>query len=455
MRSCCNWERVSDMRDIALALFVFGMLPYILMRPYVGLLVWSWLGYMNPHKLCYGFAISFPWVQLVAIVTLVSLAFSKDSKRIPISSITILLAVFFAWTTFTTFFAVETASAWQWWGQFGKILIMVWATLVLVRDRHRMHLLIWIIVISLGFYGLKGGIFTVLKGGTFHIYGPQGSFIGDNNDLAQALCMTLPLMRYLQLQSQNKRVRMALVFAMVLTGVSILGTYSRGGLVALAVVSAILFLKSRGRIGVVILVAILGMTAYHFMPAQWMQRMDTLHNPDQVDSFDTRVQSWKFATNVALHSPIVGGGFNVYESNEMWRRYGPEGATPRAVHSIYFRVLGEQGFPGLAFFLALLFVSWRSCSRVRKRTRDSPEQRWVYDLGSMVQVSLIAFMTAGLATTSAYFDLSYQLMAICALLPFIIENQSTKSVGREYANSRTQAIMLDKHFLQTGMEDSK
>jgi len=432
------------MRDIALALFILGTLPYILMRPYIGLLVWSWLGYMNPHRLTYGFAYSFPWVMLIATVTLVSLVFSTDSKRIPVSSITMLLVAFFAWTTFTTLFAVETDSAWLWWEQFGKILIMVWVTLMLVHDRQRMHLLIWIIVVSLGFYGFKGGLFTLLTGGSYHIYGPPGSFIGDNNDLAQALCMTLPLMRYLQLQSRNKHVRMTLVVAMVLTGVSILGTYSRGGVVALAVVSVILFLKSRGRIGVVILVAILGMAAYHFMPAQWTQRMDTLHNPNQVGSFDTRVQSWKFATNVALHNPIVGGGFNVYESTEMWRRYGPEGATPRAVHSIYFRVLGEQGFPGLALFLALLFASWRSCSRVIRQTRNSVEQRWAYDLGSMVQVSLVAFMTAGLATTSSYFDLSYQLMAICALLPFIIELQSADSIIHKNVHPRTQAIMLKK-----------
>lgn len=425
------------MRDIALALFVFGTLPFILMRPYIGLLVWSWLGYMNPNRLCYGFAISFPWVQLVAIVTLVSLAFSKEGKKIPVSSITILLVVFFAWTTFTTFFAVETASAWQWWDQFGKILIMVWLTLILVRDRQRMHFLIWIIVISLGFYGLKGGIFTLLTGGSHHVYGPAGSFISDNNDLAQALCMTLPLMRYLHLQSQSKRIRIAMVLSMILTGIAILGTYSRGGLITLAVVSSILFLKTRGRVGVVALAAVLGMIAYQFMPPKWTERMDTLHNAEQTESLQSRIQSWEFAGNFALYRPLVGGGFNVYESTEMWRRYGPEGATPRAVHSIYFRVLGEQGFPGLALFMALLIASLKSCGRVRKYTLGLLELKWAYDLGSMMQVSLVAFMIAGLATTSAYFDLSYQLMAICALLPFIIEKKLVKSVDHKLAQQRT------------------
>ena len=419
------------MRDIALALFIFGLIPVILMRPYVGLLVWSWLGYMNPHRLCYGFAYSFPWVQLVAIVTLVSILFSKESRRIPISPVSVLLLLFFAWCTLTTFFAVETTSAWQWWEQFGKILIMVFVTLMLVNDRQRMHRLVWVIVVSLGFYGLKGGIFTVLKGGAYHVFGPSGTFIGDNNDLAQALCMTLPLMRYLQLYTPGKPLRFALGLTMILTGVAILGTYSRGGLIALAVVSCVLFLKSRRRIAVIVVIAILGFTVYHFMPAQWTQRMDTLYHAEQTDSAQERIQSWEFATNVALHRPLVGGGFNVYQSIPMWKIYGPEGAIPRAVHSIYFRVLGEQGIPGLVLFLALLFASWKSCSRVRKKTRDSLEQKWAYDLGSMLQVSLVAFMTAGLASTSSYFDLSYQLMAMCTLLPVIVANQVKQSVVHE------------------------
>src|SRR5690348_11806728 len=105
MRSCCRWTQASHMRDIALVLFIFGTIPFILSRPYVGLLVWSWLGYMNPNRLCYGFAISFPWVQLVAIVTLIALAVSKERKTIPISTVSVLLLVFLAWTGITTFFA--------------------------------------------------------------------------------------------------------------------------------------------------------------------------------------------------------------------------------------------------------------------------------------------------------------------------------------------------------------
>ncbi|MEP7185975.1 MAG: putative O-glycosylation ligase, exosortase A system-associated, partial [Rhodanobacter sp.] len=404
------------MRDIALALFIFGMIPYILMRPYVGLLVWSWLGYMNPNRLCFGFAISFPWVQLVAVVTLLSFVFSKERKRLPWSATSVLLVIFLLWTVLTTFFAAVPASAWDECERFAKVLVMVFVTLALVDSRERMHWLVWMMAVSLGYYGFRGGIFTLLGGGANHVFGPPKSFIADNNALALALCMTIPLMRYLQLHSVRKFVRLGLSAGMLFTGVAVLGTYSRGGLIALMVVFGALFLKSRGRMALVLGVVLVGFIAYHFMPPQWTQRMGTLHDAQQTDSGETRIQSFKFAVSVALHRPVLGGGYNVYQSAAMWQRYGPTDAIPRAIHSIYFRALGEQGFPGLTLFLAMLFVSWRACSQVRKLTRRIPEQKWAFDLASMLQVSLVAFMAAGAFLPMTYFDLAFQVMALCAVL---------------------------------------
>ena len=417
------------MRDLLIALIVFGSIPFILMRPYLGLLMWSWLGYMNPYRLAYGFAYNFPWVEIIAIVTLVALIFSKESKKISVSSISVLLFLFLVWTGISTIFAVKSDSALLTGEEFWKTLTMVFVTLMLIKNRQRMHWLVWVIVISLGFYGLKGGVFTVLKGGAYHIYGPPKSFIADNNDLALALCMTLPLIRYLQINSTSKAVRLAMALTLILTGVAILGTYSRGGLVALVVVSGALLLKTRRRLVIMMAIVMVGLTAYTFMPAQWKERMDTLHHAEETDSAQERIQSWEFAVNVAIHHPLVGGGFNVYQSDSMWKKYGPQGAIPRAIHSVYFRVLGEQGFPGLIIFIGLLFASWRSCSRVRKKTRDSPGWKWAYDLSSMLQVSLVAYATAGLATTSSYFDLTYQLIAMCILLEDIVISQIKEPIA--------------------------
>lgn len=432
------------MRDIALALFVFGMIPFILMRPYVGLLVWSWLGYMNPHRLCYGFAYSFPWVMLVAIVTLVSLAVSKERKKVPLTAVTVLLVLFLAWTGLATSFAAVPGAAWGKWEEFAKVLVMVFVTLILVNNRERMHWLAWMIVVSLGFYGIKGGVFTLIHGGTNSVLGPPNSFIADNNAMALALCMVLPFMRYLQLHSSGKLVRICLGIAMLLTGISILGTYSRGGLLALAVVAGALFLKSRRRLAVVAVMAVIAITAWTFMPSQWTQRMGTLHHASETGSGETRIQSYEFALNVALHSPLVGGGFDDYESASLWQAHAPEGSKQRAIHSIYLRTLGEQGFPGLLLYLALLFVTWRNCRQVRRHTAGNSDMKWAFDLASMLQVGLVAFMAAGTFLPMAYFDLTFQLVALSAVLLIYCkqaagehESVGTSSTARASATTAT------------------
>lgn len=427
------------MRAIAFTLFIAGILPVIFMQPYIGLLVWSWLGYMNPYRLAYGFAYSFPWVELVAIVTLVSLVISKENKKLPGAAMTALLLGFLAWTTLTTGFAVMPHAAWERWEEFGKTLIMVFVTLMLVNSRKRVHWLVWVIAFSIAFYGIKGGVFTFLKGGHYRVYGPPKSFIADNNALALALCMVLPLLRYLQMNVKRKLAKIGFGLVMLLTGIAILGTYSRGGLLGLAVVCGMLFLKSRKKLTIVLAVVVIGFAAYHFMPGKWLARMNTLHHATRTNSGEERIHSYEFALNLALHHPILGGGFDAYESSALWAKYAPANSIERAVHSIYFRVLGDQGFPGLLLFVSLLVAMWRNCARVRKRSRDSPEEQWAFDLASMLQVSLVAYMVAGAFLPMAYFGLGYQLMAISAIL----DSYSREQVSRreEFARQVDNPIL--------------
>ncbi len=72
------------MRDLVVTLAVFGLLPLILWRPWLGILAWSWLGYMNPHRLAWGFATTMPFALMVAMATLVGLAGEQGAQAHPL-----------------------------------------------------------------------------------------------------------------------------------------------------------------------------------------------------------------------------------------------------------------------------------------------------------------------------------------------------------------------------------
>jgi len=44
------------MRDLILAAFLFGSVPFILWRPAIGVFLWVWISVMSPHRLTFGFA---------------------------------------------------------------------------------------------------------------------------------------------------------------------------------------------------------------------------------------------------------------------------------------------------------------------------------------------------------------------------------------------------------------
>jgi len=410
------------MRDIVLTLIFFGLLPYVFSRPYVGIYLWTWFSFMNPHRLTWGFAFDFPFAQIIALVTLVSFYRSKEPKRMPWTRETVLLLFFIVWMLFTTFFAFYPDPAWQQWDKVWKIMLMIYVTIMVIDSRQKLDWLVWIIVLSLGLYGVKGGIFTILHGGVYRVQGPLGSFIGGNNEMGLALIMVIPLMRYVQLQAKSIWIQQGVTVSMLLTGLAAIGTQSRGALVGMAAMGFILWLKSRSKL--FILVAILAVVGavVTVMPQQWYDRMATIETYEQDSSAMSRISSWWTAYNLAKNR-ITGGGFDTFHE-AVFKLYAPRDYTRTSdAHSIYFEIMGEHGFIGFSLFILLGFFTWRTGSRIRKQAKGDVETKWAADLAGMIQVSMIGYATAGAFLGLAYFDLYYTLIAIMVMGKVILKEQ--------------------------------
>ncbi|MGC2048926.1 MAG: putative O-glycosylation ligase, exosortase A system-associated [Gallionella sp.] len=401
------------MRDIILTVVVFGVLLLTFKHPHYGIYLWSWLSYMNPHKLGWGFATNMPFALFTAVVTMTAFLISKEPKRLPWTPETILLVIYLGWVTFTTFFALYPELAWVEWQRVMKIQVMTLLTAMLVTDRKRLDGLVWVIALSLAFYGVKGGIFTILQGGMYHVKGPATTFIEGNNEIALALIMTVPLLRYLLLQVQNNLIQLGLATAMVLTGLAAIGTQSRGAMLAAAAMGGLLWLKSRKKATTAIfIVAAIGLIAA-IMPQQYWDRINTIKTYEQDDSAMGRINAWHTAFNMAKDR-ITGGGLQAFQG-PTFKRYAPDPNNVHDVHSIYFEPMGEQGFIGLSMFLLIGLLAWRTGRMVIRECQNDPDRKWAADLAAMAQVSLIGYATGGAFLGLSYFDYPYHLVIILVL----------------------------------------
>ena len=407
------------MRDLFVTIVVFGSLPFILANPYLGIYLWSWLGYMNPHRLSWSFAYEFPFAFIVGIITIVALFFSRESKRVPWTRENIVLLLLIFWMLLTTIFSLHPELAWLQMEKVAKIQLMIFLTMVLINTREKLEKLVLVIALSLGFYGIKGGIFTIAHGGVYRVQGPLGTFIGGNNEMALALTMTIPLIWYLQLTAKKMWLRHGYTAAMFLCAIAVIGSQSRGALVGGIAMGGFLWLKTRNKMftGLVMALAVAAILA--IMPAQWHERMSTIGTYQMDASAEGRINAWWTAFNVAKARPLVGGGFETFE-RDVYSIYAPDPNNVHDVHSIYFEMLGEHGFVGFGLFMLLAWLTWRKGSQIIRKTGKDPDNKWAADLARMLQVSMIGYASAGAFLGLAYFDFYYHLVAMMVVTGVLV-----------------------------------
>src|SRR5574340_5379 len=153
------------MRDYVLTAFIFAILPVCLLRPWLGIVAWYWFGIMNPHRLTWDFAYSMPFAMLIGGAILLGALFARDRRPIPWNRELALVVILMLYFTMTTFFAWAPAYAWVQWEKVFKVVLMTLVATMFIYGHDRIRTLMWTIVISIGFYGVKGFFFVLRSGG--------------------------------------------------------------------------------------------------------------------------------------------------------------------------------------------------------------------------------------------------------------------------------------------------
>jgi probable O-glycosylation ligase (exosortase A-associated) len=408
-------------RDIVLTLFIFGSVPFCFINPVFGTLMWTWLAFMSPNRLTWGFAASMPFSLLVGAATLTGTLFFKERRPLPREAGLAILLALWALFVVSTWGAEQPGLAWPELERVSKILLMTFLTILLFQDRARLRQLLMVTALSIGFYGFKGGLWGLATGGsTGKVLGPEGTFIGDPNGIALALNMVLPIVLALARDEQRRWLRTVLYATFFLSIVSILLTFSRSGFLGLVVVLLAIMPTSRWKLLVLpaSVVGVIGLTS--FLPQQWFDRMNTIAQYESDGSAMQRLNSWYVAWRLALDAPFTGGGFWA-SSQAAYTRYLP-GETAFNTHSIYFRILGEQGFTGLILFVALMVCTLLSAQQIRRAATRRPDVAWLGNYAVMLRASLLGYLVDGAFHVHAYFDLMYLIVAVVIIMKQLLRD---------------------------------
>lgn len=466
------------MRDFVVLAGLLAFIPLAMMRLHIATLLWTWIAVMAPHRMAYGFIYSAPINKIIAVVSLIAALVSPDKKSLPGGLLSILIIIFFLWTTLTTFVgsSYPDESMPDYFIHIFPVFIHIILIMICINSKDRLHAFIWIIAISLGFHGAKMGLVTIVEGGTpasTAAYGPYDTLLEDRNHFALAIVMLFPILFYLYTISSARFTRLAIMGVATLSIISVLGSFSRGGLVALIAMLGVLWWRSKRKVAITAGIVIAGAIAITVLPATFTERMSTITEQFQPSdsrfeekeldlSFAQRLSVWRMGREMVKDSPMTGHGLRAIQHPQTPIRFGvpsdPLYGTiwykQRAAHNIYVQVATDSGIIGLGLFLSLFGVAVLNCQWIMRHSKGIPELQTYYILGRLIPVSLAGYVVGGAALSMAYYDGMFMILLIVVAARRLVLEHHGKAIPRHEVSNKEYRIKQKMLQREKRLKDS-
>jgi len=406
------------MRDLIFAAVLLPLLPVCFRRPFVGLAVFSWLAYMRPQDLTWGFARGMRWSYYVAIIMFAGY-FANRKTKFFLPNLRCYVMILLLILVGLGILASGRPSTYLFnrYMEFVKIIAIALFTTGIVQNKERLRVLLWIIALSLGFYGVKSGLWGILSGGNLQILQGPGGMLADNNDFSLALSMAVPMLFHLGWTERRKPIRRAFFFSLPLTVITVGLTRSRGGFLSVTAGIGVLMWRSRNRVLGIVL-GVVGLTVGLLLaPGDYTERLRTITTPTEEGSAASRLRAWGIASRMAMDNPVFGVGFGRFPHRYLEYCTDPtkgelDGTAIIVAHSSYFQIWAEAGTPAMSLYLLLIGMSFMTVWRVRRRARDRYYTSWMINYATMFEASLVAFVVGSAFLNRAHFDLFYHWVAL-------------------------------------------
>ena len=300
--------------------FFLGLFSAVLFSPFAGVLLYYWLDDLPPDQVYSAILLSGNLSFAIGALTfLMWLILEKKTVPRPLL-VTLLMIALLLWVNVTSLYALVPSEATFEWDRTVKVIGFAILTAQMLSSRARLEGFVWVLLLSATYFAVPGAIKVIVSGGSGGIgegevvVGAWGSFFGDRVTLSVVLTMTVPFALYLGRQTTLLPVRWlglvkpAMIGVAVAFLVAVIGTFARTGLLAAGATLFMLAVRSRRRIVAVLIVVATALALVAIAPGNWFSRMDTIVNYQDDSSALSRIAAWKWAWQMALHHPIVGGG---------------------------------------------------------------------------------------------------------------------------------------------------
>jgi probable O-glycosylation ligase (exosortase A-associated) len=403
------------------AILSFGLSAGIVNR-FAALLLYVWFALFRPIEWVWidlsQFRLSFITGALLVVPCLATGVFPNLTHPLSLGTIAFLAAAAIAHLG-----AVSPDISLLWLDYLARLIMICLFAVTLVSTPQRFKWMLITVAGSFGFHSAKGGLASILGGGVRFYDGLAGAFI-DNNGYAVGSAMIVFLLLCTAQNVERRWLKAAWWTAVPLSAMTVVSTFSRGGLLALAAgtLAFVAVQRQRIRAAVFVAVALLVLYATVPLPAGYTDRIATIESYGEGGDVSaiSRLHFWRVALNMAAHQPLGVGLFNFPSNYDRYDTSSGEYGSERAVHNSHLQVLTETGVIGAAAYVFLFAWSAVLVARVRTQSLDPrlapSDSRLLLTAANALFASMAAFLVGGTFVSMALNDVTWITFALIAAL---------------------------------------
>ena len=369
---------------------------------------------------------TFPLVKIVALASLAGLFVVQLSEGRPLSlmprELKLLLGLTGLMLVSMAIGLDPAVSFGAFTNDFLKVLLIFVLMINVVNSFKRLRRLIEVTVVC-GTLIAFGSLVQFARGQNlsagFRASGIVGGMFGNPNDLALALNILLPIAVGLALSRPAVAVKLFYWGCAGLLGLAVLVSYSRAGLLTLAIVGLSLMWRLRRRypgflaLGVSAALVVV-LTAPPSFWARAFTVFDTSEDAQAAQSSELRWSLFQRSLEVAGFNPqrwLFGVGisnFHIVSIHEL------------AQHNAYLEIFNEVGLPALILYTMFLFGLIRAMGKIARAYERDRAHRHVWMMAISLQISLIAYAVGSFFAPVAYLWYLYYVAGFSVCLKMLV-----------------------------------
>jgi probable O-glycosylation ligase (exosortase A-associated) len=400
------------MRELLLVMILGAICIATLFSARIGIYGYLWYSLMRPDVLAWANRQN-DYSMILAAVVLLAAAVNFPGKFLGMirNPFVLLLLLFTSAVSLSAIVAVSPALAWSPTWQFLRVILMSMSIVLLLESTNDLRWLVLVMGCSIAVLGFKFGFFGVLHPGARFASG-YGGMIGDNNGMALAFAMGIPMVWYGIDLVQNRGVRFGLYMIAFFNAAAVALTYSRGGALALGFGILLIGARARHKLLTVGVVVIAGVAVAGIAGTKYLDRLSTIQTPAEESSAESRIVLAQIGLRMWANYPVMGVGYGRTNQQLLMPAYAPNAEySIKVLHNTWVQTIVDTGVVGFMPYCALIFGSLLWLAGSIRQTRKWKPEYLAYPLG--LQTSLVVFAVGStFLSVTGYDFLYYLLMAI-------------------------------------------